>query len=159
MTNRDFYEVLGVARDASVDDIKKAYRKLALQFHPDRNPGDKAAEESFKLATEAYEVLSDADKRRAYDQYGEAGLSNQGFHHYDDVSEALRAFMRDFGGFGGFEDLFDDVSSKGDMIVTFLALLELARLRAIKTRVSRGTCANTPISWNLPSSRSRPPGG
>jgi molecular chaperone DnaJ len=106
MTKKDYYAVLGVGRDAAVDEIKKAYRKLALQYHPDRNPGDKSAEESFKLATEAYEVLCDADKRRAYDQYGEEGLRSQGFHHTDDISDALRAFMRDFGGFGGFEDLF-----------------------------------------------------
>jgi molecular chaperone DnaJ len=113
MTGKDYYGVLGVARDAGTDDIKKAYRKLALQYHPDRNPGDRAAEESFKLATEAYEVLSDPDKRRSYDQYGEAGLRNQGFHQYDDISEALRAFMRDFGGFGGFEDLFGGGARRG----------------------------------------------
>lgn len=105
MTKRDYYAVLEVARDASLDDIKKAYRRLALQHHPDRNPGSAGAEEKFKAATEAYEVLSDPTKRQAYDQYGDAGLKNQGFHHYTDLNEALAAFMRDFGGFGGFEDL------------------------------------------------------
>jgi molecular chaperone DnaJ len=104
MAHKDYYAVLAVPRDASLEDVKKAYRKLALQYHPDRNPGDKAAEDRFKAATEAYEVLCDPEKRRIYDQYGENGLrGQQGFHTYDDIGEALSAFMRDF---GGFEDLF-----------------------------------------------------
>jgi len=74
MAKRDFYEILGVNRDASEDDIKKAYRKLAMKYHPDRNPGDKVAEEKFKEANAAYEVLSDPQKRAAYDQYGHAGI-------------------------------------------------------------------------------------
>jgi molecular chaperone DnaJ len=73
---RDYYEILGVTKGAAVDEIKKSYRKVAMQFHPDRNPGDKSAEEKFKEAAEAYEVLSDADKRAQYDRYGHAGLSN-----------------------------------------------------------------------------------
>lgn len=78
MSKRDYYEVLGVSKGASADEIKKSYRKVAMQFHPDRNPGDKAAEEKFKEAAEAYEVLSDADKRAQYDRYGHAGLSGNG---------------------------------------------------------------------------------
>ena len=74
MAKRDYYEVLGVDKSASQDDIKKAYRKLAVKYHPDRNPGDKSAEEKFKEATEAYEVLSDDKKRPLYDQYGFAGV-------------------------------------------------------------------------------------
>ncbi len=106
MTKPDYYELLGVARDASAEDIKKAYRRQALQYHPDRNPGDAAAETQFKAVTEAYQVLSDAQKRGAYDRHGEAGLKGQ--HGYTDVNEALRDFMRNFGGFGSaFEDLFD----------------------------------------------------
>ena len=73
-SNRDYYQVLGVARDASVEDIKKAYRKLAIKYHPDKNPGDKAAEEKFKELGEAYEVLSDQQKRATYDQYGPRGI-------------------------------------------------------------------------------------
>src|SRR5690348_7921619 len=103
----DFYNVLGVERTASDDDIKKAYRKLAMTYHPDRNNGSKEAEERFKEITEAYDVLRDPQKRAAYDRYGEAGLRSggAGFHHVD-LSEALGIFMRDFGGFGGFEELF-----------------------------------------------------
>jgi len=78
MSKRDYYEILGVSKSASAEDIKKAYRKVAMQFHPDRNPGDKGAEEKFKEAAESYEVLSDADKKAQYDRYGHAGLSNNG---------------------------------------------------------------------------------
>ena len=74
MAKRDYYEVLGVDKSADQEAIKKAYRKLAVKYHPDRNPGDKSAEEKFREATEAYEVLSDAEKRPIYDQYGFAGL-------------------------------------------------------------------------------------
>ncbi|MGZ3948680.1 MAG: DnaJ domain-containing protein, partial [Flavisolibacter sp.] len=78
MTKRDYYEILGVSKSASADEIKKSYRKVAMQFHPDRNPGDKSAEEKFKEAAEAYEVLSDQDKRAQYDRYGHAGVSGNG---------------------------------------------------------------------------------
>lgn len=78
MAKRDYYEVLGIQKDATKDDIKKGYRRLAVQYHPDKNPGDKAAEEKFKEATEAYEVLSDDQKRQIYDQYGFAGLEGMG---------------------------------------------------------------------------------
>jgi molecular chaperone DnaJ len=104
----DFYATLGVARGASDDDIKKAYRRLAMQYHPDRNNGSKEAEEQFKAISEAYDVLRDPEKRAAYDRFGEAGLRGGGaggFHHVD-LSEALSMFMRDFGGLGGFSDLF-----------------------------------------------------
>ena len=107
----DYYAVLGVARDAADEVIKKAYRKLAMRYHPDRNGGDKAAEAQFKTITEAYDVLRDSEKRAIYDRYGEAGLKRgmgggpSGFHHFD-LSEALNIFMRDFGGFGGFEEVF-----------------------------------------------------
>jgi molecular chaperone DnaJ len=118
-TKQDFYVVLGVSRDAGEGDIKKAYRKLAMECHPDRNNGDKAAEERFKLVSEAYEVLRDPEKRAAYDRYGMAGVRGQGgggsgggggFSSMPfDLSEALMVFMRDFGlggAAGGFESLF-----------------------------------------------------
>lgn len=78
MSKRDYYEILGVSKTASADEIKKAYRKVAMQYHPDRNPGDKAAEEKFKEAAEAYEVLSDTDKKAQYDRYGHAGVTGNG---------------------------------------------------------------------------------
>jgi molecular chaperone DnaJ len=97
---RDYYEVLGISRDASADDVKGAYRRLALKYHPDKNPGDKAAEERFKEAAEAYEVLSDAQKRAAYDRHGHAAVEGGvGFRTADDVFGAFRDI------FGG--DLFD----------------------------------------------------
>src|SRR6478736_1545609 len=77
-TKRDYYEILGVGKTSSADEIKKAYRKVAMQYHPDRNPGDKAAEEKFKEAAEAYEILSDTDKKAQYDRYGHAGVSGNG---------------------------------------------------------------------------------
>src|ERR671928_1445973 len=103
----DYYEILSVERSASDDEIKSAYRKLAMRWHPDRNNGSKEAEERFKALTEAYDVLRDPQKRAAYDRYGEAGLrgGGAGYHHVD-LSEALGIFMRDFGGFGGLDDLF-----------------------------------------------------
>jgi molecular chaperone DnaJ len=110
---RDYYEILGVGRDADGETIKKAYRRLALQHHPDRNGGDKEAEAKFKEATEAYEILRDAEKRAAYDRYGHAGVKSgagagygPGFGGGFGFEDALNIFMRDFGGFGGFEDLF-----------------------------------------------------
>src|SRR6516225_11408797 len=78
VTKTDFYEVLSVSRDASDQELKSAYRKQAMKYHPDRNPGDHSAEEKFKQASEAYQVLSDADKRAVYDRYGHAGLGGQG---------------------------------------------------------------------------------
>src|SRR5215213_3911212 len=115
----DYYQTLGVARGASDVEIKTAYRKLAMTYHPDRNNGSKEAEEKFKAITEAYDVLRDADKRAMYDRYGEAGLrggGGAGFHHVD-LSEALGIFMRDFGGggtgFGGLDELFGGGRSAG----------------------------------------------
>lgn len=108
MSKRDYYEVLGVSKNATKDELKKAYRKQALKFHPDKNPGDTEAEAKFKEAAEAYEVLSNDEKRRRYDQFGHAGLSGGGgfsgggmniddiFAHFGDI------FGGSFGGFGGF---------------------------------------------------------
>lgn len=109
MTKRDYYEVLGVARSASEDEIKKAYRQLALKYHPDRNPGNKEAEEKFKEAAEAYEVLSDAEKRRRYDQLGHDGLRGTNYRDFTNVNDVFSAFGDIFGqGFGGgiFEEVF-----------------------------------------------------
>lgn len=107
---RDYYEVLGVDRSASADEIKKAYRKLAIKYHPDKNPGNKEAEEKFKEAAEAYSVLSDDDKKAKYDQFGHAGVDGAapdfsgGFGNLNDILNDLfgGAFGGGFGGFGGF---------------------------------------------------------
>ncbi|MEO0315103.1 MAG: molecular chaperone DnaJ, partial [Pseudomonadota bacterium] len=99
MAKRDFYEILGVAKNASDDEIKKAYRKLAMKYHPDRNPDSKGAEDKFKEAKEAYEMLSDSQKREAYDRFGHAGVDpNMG-----------GGGGGGFAGAGGFSDAFGDI--------------------------------------------------
>src|SRR6185436_8656837 len=99
---RDYYEVLGVVRTASVDDIKKAYRKLAVKYHPDKNPDDAAAEEKFKEAAEAYGVLSDEEKRARYDRYGHQGAAAGGFGGFDPSQ------------FSDFGDILGDLFGFGD---------------------------------------------
>jgi molecular chaperone DnaJ len=104
MAKKDYYEILGVSRNADEPEIKKAYRQLALQHHPDRNPGDKAAEEKFKEASEAYEVLRDAEKRELYDRYGHEGLRRTGFSGFSEFEDIFSSFgdvFEDFFGFGG----------------------------------------------------------
>jgi molecular chaperone DnaJ len=104
MRKRDYYEVLGISRDAGDEEIKRAYRKLALQYHPDRNPGDKQAEESFKEAAEAYEVLRDREKRQIYDRFGHEGLEGRGFRGFsgfEDIFSSFGDIFEDFFGFGG----------------------------------------------------------
>ena len=118
---RDYYEVLGVAKTASDAEIKKAYRKLAIQYHPDKNPGDKTAEEKFKEAAEAYSVLSDKDKRARYDQFGHAGVggaagggfSGQGMS-MDDIFSMFGDIFGGHSGFGGFGG-FGNFGGFGDM--------------------------------------------
>lgn len=98
MAKRDYYSVLGVSRQASADDLKKAFRKLAMKYHPDKNPGNKAAEDSFKEVNEAYDVLSDPKKRQMYDQFGHAGAQQQG-----GPNPFRGGGFENFGGFGGFD--------------------------------------------------------
>ena len=112
-SKRDYYEVLGVDKSADKDTIKKAYRKLAIKYHPDRNPGDKEAEDKFKEATEAYEVLSDDQKRPIYDQYGFAGLDGMGGGASGGYSHAFHDFSDIFGNGSGFEDIFSSFFGGG----------------------------------------------
>lgn len=104
MRKRDYYEVLGVDRNAGIDEIKKTYRRIAFQYHPDRNPGNSEAEEKFKEASEAYEVLSDPHQRGRYDAFGHAGLEGTGFHPFHDIEDVFASFgdlFEDFFGFSG----------------------------------------------------------
>jgi molecular chaperone DnaJ len=127
MIKRDYYDVLGIDRGASDDEIKKAYRKLALNFHPDRNPGNKEAEEKFKEAAEAYEVLRDSEKRTIYDQFGHDGLQGTGFT-----------------GFGGFEDIF---SAFGDIFEDFFGFGTRRRSRTTSSRPGADLLYDLPIDF------------
>ena len=136
----DYYELLGVSRGAGTDDIKKAYRKLALKYHPDRNKGSKENADRFKQVTEAYEILRDSEKRSIYDQYGEQGLKRGtggagGFGGFD-FSDALEVFMRDFGGFGGSRTFSAEGSSEADLV------------RRPRARPSRSGCASPSRTWS-----------
>jgi len=106
MAKRDYYQVLGVDRNAGKEEIKKAYRKLAIKYHPDRNPGNAEAEEKFKEAAEAYEVLSDQEKRSRYDQFGHEGVKSTGFEGFSNFEDIFSHFSDIFSDFGGFGDFF-----------------------------------------------------
>ena len=118
MAKKDYYEILGVSKDATDDEIKKAYRKLALKYHPDRNPDDPSAEEKFKELGEAYEVLSDADKRAAYDRFGHAafeqgGPAAGGGYAGGGFQDPMDIFAQMFSGMGGFADMFGGAGRGG----------------------------------------------
>jgi molecular chaperone DnaJ len=126
MYKRDYYEVLGISRNAGDEEIKRAYRKLALQYHPDRNPGDKEAEENFKEAAEAYEVLRDREKRQIYDRFGHEGLEGRGFR-----------------GFSGFEDIF---ASFGDIFEDFFGF---GTRRSGRSRARQGNSLRKDVELTL----------
>ncbi|MBQ2416339.1 MAG: molecular chaperone DnaJ [Alistipes sp.] len=146
---RDYYEVLGVARNANADEIKKAYRKAAIKYHPDKNPGDKEAEEKFKEAAEAYDVLSNQDKRARYDQFGHAGMSGAagggfggggfgGFSMEDIFSQFGDIFGGHFGGFGGGSRGGARVSRGSDIRVKVrLTLSEIANGTTKKLKINK----------------------
>jgi len=108
MSKRDYYDILGLSRSATADEIKKAYRKLAIKYHPDKNPGDKEAEEKFKEAAEAYEILSNQEKRQRYDQFGHAGTSGAGGYGGGgmNMEDIFSQFGDIFGGGSPFESFF-----------------------------------------------------
>ncbi len=140
-TKRDYYEVLGISRDASPEDLKKAYRQMALKFHPDRNPGDEEAPKRFKEAAEAYEVLSDTEKRQRYDRYGHAGLNGASFHDFRSAEDVFSAFGDIFGQ-GLFGDLFGQRNRGprpgGDLLMKLeIELLEAARGATRSIEVAR----------------------
>lgn len=161
-TKRDFYEILGVSKNASADEIKKAYRKKAIEFHPDKNPGDKVSEEKFKEAAEAYEVLSDQDKKSRYDRYGHQGLggaagggfSGQGmsmddiFSHFGDIFGGHFGGGGGFSGFGGFGGGGRQVNRGSDLRVKVkLSLKEIAtgveKKIKVKKYISCSPCKGT----------------
>lgn len=159
-TKRDLYEVLGVAREASAGEIKKAYRKIALATHPDRNPGDEEAETRFKEAASAYEVLSDDEKRARYDRFGHAGLRGQSGHDFSNFESIFEAFGDVFGG-GMFGDLFGmgrggrgptrGASLKIELDLTFM---EAARGTEKTIQLSRGEhCERCDGNGGKPGSR------
>ncbi|HYF30303.1 MAG TPA: molecular chaperone DnaJ [Chitinophagaceae bacterium] len=135
MAKRDYYEVLGIAKGASQDEIKKAYRKVAMQYHPDRNPGDKSAEEKFKEAAEAYEILSDADKRSQYDRFGHAGVSGNG-RGYGGGNMNMEDIFSQFGDIFG-EDIFGSFFGGG------------GRQRGQRTRGVRGSTLRIKLKMNF----------
>lgn len=137
MAKRDFYEILGVSKSASADEIKKAYRKVAMQFHPDRNPGDKEAEEKFKEAAEAYEVLSDQDKKAQYDRYGHAGVN--GRSGFGGGGQGMN--MDDI--FSNFGDIFGD-----DIFGSFFGGGGRQRSSGGKPRGSRGSNLRIKLKMN-----------
>ena len=114
MAKRDYYEILGVSKTASDDELKKAYRKLAMKYHPDRNPDDKEAEKKFKEAAEAYDVLSDSQKRAKYDKFGHEGMhGGQDFHGFSNANDIFSHFSDIFGGGSGGGSIFDDIFGGG----------------------------------------------
>ena len=171
MAKRDYYEILGVDRGADADAVKRAYRKLAVQYHPDKNPDDKSAEEKFKEATEAYEVLRDSEKRSAYDRFGHSGLNGPsggggfgGSGTEFDISDALRAFMRDFGG-SAFGDIFGesggrrqrDARGRDLQVRVHLTLEEIAHGATKTIKLKRQVpCSRCSGSGAAPGSKAEP---
>ena len=138
---RDYYEVLGVNRDASEEEIKKAYRKLAMKYHPDRNPDSKESEEKFKEAKEAYEILCEAEKRRAYDAYGFAGVNPQMGMGGAEGAAGFGGFAEAFGDI--FSDIFGGGQGRGRASVLWRLSLPAPR------QVAHGSVTTFPVPWHV----------
>lgn len=158
MERRDYYEILGVDRSASDEEVKRSYRRLAMQHHPDRNPGDKKAEEKFKEAAEAYEVLRDAEKRKIYDRYGHEGINGtgfRGFSGFDDIFTNFSDIFEDVFGFAGTRSRTRSAVRQGadlryDLKVSFMdavkgtsTQIELEKLERCKECAGTGAAAGT----------------
>ncbi|MCK7467454.1 MAG: DnaJ domain-containing protein [Desulfosudis oleivorans] len=158
MERRDYYEILGVERSAPDEEIKKSYRKLAMQFHPDRNPGDKKAEEKFKEAAEAYEVLRDPEKRKIYDRYGHEGINGtgfRGFSGFDDIFTNFSDIFEDVFGFTGARTRTRSAVRQGadlryDLQISFMdavkgtsTQIELEKLRPLQGMPGTGAASGT----------------
>jgi molecular chaperone DnaJ len=154
-SKRDYYEVLGVARDADEDTLKRAYRKLAMQYHPDRNVGDAEAESKFKEASEAYDVLRDPQKRQLYDRYGHAGLEGAGLPNFGSVDDVIDIFGDIFGDFfGGRRRRRGPQPGRDLQMVLEIDLLEAARGVQKEIKVPRAeTCSDCRGSGAKPGSR------
>ncbi len=152
---RDYYDILGVSRDAEAEEIKKAYRKLAMQYHPDRNVGDQDAEDKFKEAAEAYEVLRDPDKRARYDRYGHAGLEGVQMPHFHDMQDIMDLFGSVFG--DAFRNRFGPEPGRDIQVAVEIDLTEAYRGTRKMINLSRAeTCGDCAGSGSKPGSRPRP---
>jgi molecular chaperone DnaJ len=149
MAKRDYYEVLGIERDADQAEVKRAYRKLAVKYHPDRNPGDKESEDKFKEAAEAYEVLQDPEKRQLYDQYGHQGPAQAGFEGFGDLNDIFAHFGSLFSDFGDFFGHGQRGSRRGNDLVVELNLTFMEAVKGssqtvtVQRHVACDTCQGT----------------
>src|SRR6516162_129850 len=126
-TKRDYYEILGLRKDADAEEIKRAYRRLAMEYHPDRNVGDASAEEKFKEAAEAYEVLHDPEKRQRYDRYGHAGLEGMNVPHFNNAQSVFDLFGDLFGDFFGQRSRHGPHAGRDLQVTIDIELLDAAR--------------------------------
>ncbi|MEO5571047.1 MAG: molecular chaperone DnaJ [Bacteroidia bacterium] len=149
MSKRDYYEILGVARSAGETEIKKAYRQMALKYHPDKNPGDKASEDKFKEAAEAYEVLSDPNKKNRYDQFGHQGMGGGNGSHGMNMDDIFSHFGDIFGGQHPFESFFGGGGSQGRRYVNKGSNLRI-KVTLTLAEIANGTEKKIKVNKQVP---------